>query len=119
MHTLSDIDILLLTEWLHALEEGTLDESQRARLEAMLAQNEAARRFYVQRMSLGAALCKFADEAQGSESAESDSVDPLPGRNPSRRVWPVSAMLALAASLTLCGIMVAMAWRKPTVASET
>lgn len=116
---LSDEDIVQLTEWLHALEEGTLEESQRARLEQMLAQNEAARRFYVQRMSLGAALCKFADEAQGSESAESDGVVPQPGRTPGRRVWPISAKLALAASLALCGIMVAMAWRKPTIGGET
>src|SRR3954451_12561575 len=112
MHTLSDIDILLLPEWLHALEEGTLDESQRARLEAMLAENEAARRFYVERMSLGAALCKFADEAQGSESTESGSVVAPLARNPGRRVWPVSAKLALAASLALCGTVVAMTWRK-------
>ena len=46
---LTDAEILQLTEWLHALEEGTLQESQRVPLETMLAQSEAARRFYVQR----------------------------------------------------------------------
>src|SRR4051812_21982533 len=120
MHSLSDTDIVLLTEWLHALEEGTLEESQRARFEAMLAQKEAARRFYVQRMSLGAALCKLADEAQEAEGPEADAssrVIPLPQ---GRRKWPVSAKLALAATLVLCGIILTMEWKeRPGNVEET
>ncbi|OAI58116.1 hypothetical protein AYO49_01275 [Verrucomicrobiaceae bacterium SCGC AG-212-N21] len=117
---LTDPEILQLTEWLHALEEGALEETHRAQLEAMLAQSEAARRFYVQRMSLGAALCKLADESQGSESSEPGNATPLPAGVPgARRTWPLSAKLALAASLALCGIMLAMALRQPADATET
>ena len=75
---LTDTDVVNLTEWLHALEEGALEEGQRAQLEAMLAQNEEARRFYVERMSLGAALCKMADEAQGAELKDRIDAGELP-----------------------------------------
>jgi ferric-dicitrate binding protein FerR (iron transport regulator) len=119
--SLADHDILQLTEWLHALEEGTLEESQRAQFEAMLAQNDAARRFYVQRMTLGAALCKLADEAQGAEGSEggdgANRATPIPQ---TRRKWPASAKLALAAALALCGIILSFGWNNdPRAAQET
>jgi hypothetical protein len=118
--SLTDTEVLQLTEWLHALEEDTLEEPQRAQLEAVLARSEAARRLYVQRMSLGAALCKLADESQGSESSELGNVIAIPATTTlSRRAWPLSAKLALAASLALCGIVLAMALRQPADAMET
>ena len=99
---LSDHDIVQLTEWLHALEEGTLEESQRAQFEAMLAQNDAARRFYVQRMTLGAALCKLADEAQGAEGSEGDDganrATPIPQ---TRRKWPAMSTRSYQSSVSI------------------
>lgn len=116
---LSDQEILQLSEWLHALEEGTLTDAARDQLTTKLAQSEAARRFYVQRMSLGAALCKFAEEAQGAEVSEGEDAATLP---PSqfRRRWPLSAKLALAASVAFSALAISLVWLRPlSAASET
>ena len=116
---LTDTEIVQLAGWLHALEESSLEDCQRAQFEAMLKQSEAARRFYVQRMSLSAALCKLADEAQEAEQSDPESVATSPQKATTRRSWPLSAKLALAASLAVCGFVVAMAWRQSRPASET
>lgn len=116
---LTDQQIVQLTEWLHALEEGSLDEAQRGALESLLAQSKAARRFYVQRMSLGASLCKLADEAQGAESAEPGKIVTFPAKEGARRRWPISAKLALAASVAMGGFIAVMGWIQSRPASET
>jgi len=115
---LGDAEIVQLSEWLHAMEEGTLGDGARAQLEKMLLENEAARRFAVQRLGMGAALCQFAGETQGAATPDGDEekvVDfekPLP----TRRTWPVSAKLALAASLVLGAFVAGMSWWKPRAA---
>lgn len=117
--SLTDPQILQLSEWLHALEEGTLAEDHRHQLESLLSQSEAARRFYVQRMGLGASLCKLADEAQEAESAEEGNVVPFSAGEARRRRWPLSAKLALAASLTVAGFIAVMGWIQSRPESET
>jgi len=118
---MSDTEHLQIQAWLHDLEEGALSSADHAKLEALLARSEAARRLYVRRMNLGAALCGFADEAQQSPAAEGDGgkivAFAVDGRK-SRRRWPLSAKLALAASLVLSGCIVALALRESLAVSR-
>ena len=116
---LSDQEIVQLTEWLHALEEGGLAEAERQKLSTMLEKSEPARRFYVQRMSLSAALCNFADEAQGAEASEGEEAGGCTASQ-SRRRWPLSAKLALAASVAFSALAISLVWLRPVAtASET
>jgi hypothetical protein len=122
--SLSDAQILQLGEWLHAMEEGTLDEAGRTQLEALLLQNESARRFAVQRLGMGAALCQFAGETQGAAPVEADEkIVSFPTTGASRRrAWPLSAKLALAASLVLGALVAGFGWlasRNPMQVAET
>lgn len=110
---MNDAELLQLQSWMHNLEEGRLGEGDMEKLQALLLRSEEARRFYVQRMSLGSALCKFADEAQEAElqheSEESDNI--ITATAELRRPWPLTAKLALAASLAICALALTLALR--------
>ena len=106
---MSESELLQLQSWIHDLEEGRLSGEHRTLLEAALAGSEQARRLYVQRMQLGAGLCKLADEAQEAEKAPESGPEHVISF---RRPWPLSAKLALAASLVLCGLVLALALRR-------
>lgn len=109
---MTESELLQLQSWLHDLEEGRLAEVDRVSLEALLQESEPARRLYVQRMHVAASLCKLADESQESEQQTEQEDDlPLTAVAEVRRPWPVSAKLALAASLATCVLILAMALR--------
>lgn len=108
---LSDTDIVRLNEWLHAMEEEKISESEHRQLEEMLLCNEAARRFTVQRLSLGAAMCGYAGEAQ-STAQEGDNVVAFPTQHTRKRNWMLSSSLSLAATLAICAITLALLWQK-------
>ncbi len=85
----------------------------------MLLVSEPARRYLVQRLGLGAALCRFADEAQEAGDQEGDPPNlrtmslESQAMGAARRKWPHSAKLALAASLVLCGCTLAVLLMNP------
>ena len=106
---MSEAEILQLQKWLHEVEEGTLGDADKAALEALLLRDEEVRRLYVQRMSMGAALCKMADEAQEAEPREAETAVPFaPAPGPPVRSWPLSAKLALAGALAACVAVMAL-----------
>lgn len=113
---LEDSQIVQLGEWLHAMEEGKLSADAHEKLEALLLENEAARNFAVQRLGLGASLCQYAGETQGTATGEEDEgnkVLTFPAKGePQRRSWPLSAKLALAASLALGALGAGWAWHR-------
>jgi hypothetical protein len=98
---------------MHDLEEGRLEQGAMEKLQALLLRSEEARRFYVQRMSMGSALCKLADEAQEAEMQhESEQQDDIITATAElRRPWPLSAKLAMAASLIACAVALVLAIR--------
>lgn len=108
---LTDTNIVRLNEWLHAMEEGKLSESEHQQLEALLLKSEEARRFTVQRLSLGAAMCGYAGEAQ-STAQEGDNVLAFPTQHTRKRNWLLSSSLSLAAALAVCAITLALLWQK-------
>src|SRR6478752_5630452 len=110
---ISDAELLQLQSWMHDLEEGHLGQEEMDKLQALLLRSEEARRFYVQRMSLGSALCKLADEAQEAEQQhESEQQDDIITATAElRRPWPLSAKLAMAASLLACAVALVLAIR--------
>ena len=118
---LSDDQSVKLNTWLHDLEEGTLSPADQQSLESLLKESEAARRHYVHRMHIGAALCRFGDESQGAgdqegqeREAETSRILPMPGAIVAHRPWPLSAKLAMAASLALCASTLAwVVWSRP------
>ena len=61
---LTDTETLELNELCNRLIDGTITESQKARLSSWLAASEEARRYYVRAMSLSASLCSYASEMQ-------------------------------------------------------
>ena len=66
---MNDTEILELTELCNALTDDRLTDAQRARLNAMLAGSEEARRFYVRFAGLNASLCDYAGESQSEAPA--------------------------------------------------
>ena len=110
---MNDTELLQLQSWMHDLEEGRLGEEDMTKLQTLLLSSEEARRFYVQRMSLGSALCKFADEAQEAEqqqeSEEGDNI--IAATAELRRPWPLSAKFAMAASLAACALVLVLTLR--------
>src|SRR5258705_162004 len=59
---LSDQDILELHELCNAVVDGTITESQKARLSNWLANSEPARQLYVRALGLSASLHSYASE---------------------------------------------------------
>ncbi|QIF01690.1 LamG-like jellyroll fold domain-containing protein [Roseimicrobium sp. ORNL1] len=110
---MSDSELLQLQSWMHDLEEGRLEQGEMDKLQALILRSEEARRFYVQRMSMGSALCKLADEAQEAEQQhESEQQDDIITATAElRRPWPLSAKLAMAASLLACAVALVLAIR--------
>ena len=64
---MNDIERVELNELCSALMDGTLTETQRARMEEMLLASQEARRFYVRTMALSASLIGYAAEMQTPE----------------------------------------------------
>ena len=98
---LTDNEILELSELCSALADGRLDAGQRARLSAMLADSEEARRFYVRHSGLSASLFDYAAEMQ--------TENPDASRKTSRVIqfpvlWLRSALAAAAAIALSAGI---------------
>ena len=116
---MSDAEHIQMQSWLHDLEEGNLSAEDHVKLQALLAQSDVARRFYVRRMNLSAALCGFADEAHESVSSdcEDEKIVSYEDAAKSRKRWPLSAKLALAASFLVCGFVVMLAMRESRVVS--
>ena len=90
---MNDSDILELTELCNALADGRLTGADRARLNAVLAGSEEARRFYVRFAGLSSSLCSYASELQ---TGRAEKVVRFP-----RAAWWTAGVLAAAASIVL------------------
>lgn len=101
MKRLADEEVLRLSGWMHALEEGRLTAAEMKELEALLLRDEAARRFVVERAALGAGLCGYADEAQ---AADGERIRAPMGR----RTGMMAVLAGLAAALLACGGVIFM-----------
>jgi len=66
---MNDAELLELTELCNALADQRLTDSQRVRLNAVLAASDEARRFYVRFAGMNASLCGYAAELQSEEPA--------------------------------------------------
>lgn len=86
---------LELGELCDALVDGRLDDAQRARLAAMLAASEEARRFYICAMSLSASLHEYAGEMQAG--AADVPVAPSANERPALARWSLASLAAAAA----------------------
>lgn len=94
---LTDNEVLELSALCHALVDGNITDTERARLESWLAESEDTRRYYVRMMGLSASLCSYASEVQSEVPApvmESKIVRPAVWR------WAIGT-LAAAASVVL------------------
>ena len=103
---LSDPEVLELSALCSALLDGAITDAERARLEAWLADSEAARFYYVRTLALSASLCDYANEMQ----SEAPDLETRIIRPP---VWRWTA----AALATAAGLALAFWW--PTPMSET
>ena len=100
--SLTDQEILELTELCNALVDGRLTDVQRARLAEQLTASEPAREFYVRFLGLSASLHLYASEMQ-SESP--DAVEVVPSRWRRRRWWALGSLAAaVVIGLTLGGV---------------
>ena len=97
---MNDPDVLELTELCNALADERLDDTQRARLNEVLAGSDEARRFYVRFAALSSSMCGYAAELQ-TDRAERPRVIPFP-----RAVW--WGGLAAAAAIV---VAVTFGWR--------
>jgi ferric-dicitrate binding protein FerR (iron transport regulator) len=89
---LTDSEVLELSALCSALLDGAITDAEKARLEAWLAESEAARRYYVRVMGLSASLCDYANEMQAeAPDLESRIVRPAMWR------WAIGALAAAAA----------------------
>lgn len=90
----TDAEILELNALCSALVDRSLDAAGRARLHALLADSEEARRFYVRAMALSASLHDYAGEMQ---SDEPEPIAPLQRivRMPAWR-WAIGSLAAAA-----------------------
>jgi ferric-dicitrate binding protein FerR (iron transport regulator) len=110
---LTDSEVLELSALCSALIDGAITATERARLEAWLAESESARRYYVRAMALSASLCDYANEMQ----AEAPDLATRIVR-PASWKWAIGT-LAAAASVALAfwfGMKEPDASRGPTVA---
>src|SRR4051794_34303772 len=92
--TLSDNEILELTELCSALVDGTITDRQKARLDNLLSTSEDARQFHVRFAGQSASLYYCAGEMQ-TDAAETVSLQ----TKPSRRFRWVIGILSMAASI--------------------
>ena len=90
---MNDWELLELTGLCNALADGRLAGTERARLNAVLAGSEEARRFYVRFAGLSSSLCSYAAELQ---TGQAEKVV----RFPRAARW-TAAVLAVAASVAL------------------
>jgi ferric-dicitrate binding protein FerR (iron transport regulator) len=98
--SLPDNDLLELNALCNALVDDAITDADRARLEAILAQSEDARRFYVRAMALSASLFDYAGEMQA------DAPDaPAPAR-----VVRIPAWVWTLGSLAAAACIVAAFW---------
>ena len=77
--SMPDHELLELNALCHALIDGAITGTERARLEEVLAASHDARRFYVRTMALSACLFDYAGEMQGPVAGGV----PSPNRNSS------------------------------------
>jgi ferric-dicitrate binding protein FerR (iron transport regulator) len=89
---LSDREILELNELCSALVDGTLTETQSARLMAWLAKSEEARQFYVRALALSASLCHYASEMH----TDQPDIAPAPAGRLRSLLWWFSPLAAAA-----------------------
>ncbi|HYR59564.1 MAG TPA: FecR domain-containing protein, partial [Chthoniobacteraceae bacterium] len=92
---MSDAEVLELNALCSALVDRSLDHAGRARLGALLAASEEARRFYVRNMALSASLHDYAGELQ-SDEPEVPGVASRVLRIPAWR-WALGTLAAAAA----------------------
>ncbi len=96
---LTDQEILELNELCGAVVDGTLTETQRARLERWLRESEAARHFYVRALGQSASLHTYAAETH-AEAPDIARAPIRPRKTLRFTLWwatvlPAAAMLAL------------------------
>jgi ferric-dicitrate binding protein FerR (iron transport regulator) len=93
--SLTDPELLELNTLCHALTDGIISTTGRARLEQMLRASEDARRFYVRAMALSSSLMQYAGEMQ----AEAPDAPVLQSRvsRPAAWVWALGSLAAAAA----------------------
>jgi hypothetical protein len=114
--SLNDQDVLRLHALCDALLEGTIVESERAGLEAWLARDEEARRYYVKAMDLAASLGRYAGEMQMGPADDLRQWAPRQEKTYHKN-WIVNwGRFAVAASL----LIAATAWffSRPTLSPE-
>jgi hypothetical protein len=98
--SLTDHDILELTELCNAVVDQTASDAQQARLSAMLEHSKEARRFYVQMMALSASLGSYAAEMQSEAPDVRTEIEQPVTRSLKFTRWTV-ALLATAAALVI------------------
>lgn len=105
---LTDSEVLELSELCGAVVDGTLSDRQRARLEELLRQSEAARRYYVRMLGQSASLHTYAAEmhAEAPDRPVRPRVAPIVER------WTVAGLAAAAA------IVIAFHWGRPMSATS-
>ena len=101
--SMPDNELLDLNALCHALIDGAITGTERARLEEVLAASHDARRFYVRTMALSACLFDYAGEMQGE-------APDAPGAADSRRVVRVPAWAWTAGSLAAAACVVLAFW---------
>ena len=77
--SLTDNDILELTDLCNALVDDTITEAQKADLAKRLATSESARQFHVRFLAQSASLHYYASEMQ-TDGAESAVINRVPNR---------------------------------------
>ena len=92
--SLSDHELLELHALSDALVDGTITETQHARLEQWLASSEEARRHYVGAMALSASLMDYASEMQ-AEAPDARPTSPRIAR-PAAWIWTIGSLAAAA-----------------------
>lgn len=101
---MNDAELLELTELCNALADDRLAEPQRARLNAMLAESDEARRFYIRFAGLSSSLGSYAAELQ-TERQE-------PPREKSRIIpFPRAAWWSVGAIAAALAVALIFGWR--------
>lgn len=100
---LTDREVLELNELCGAVVDGTLSDRQRARLEALLRQSEAARRYYVRMLGQSASLHGYAAEMHAE----------APDRPVRPRAAVVVARWTLVGLAAAAAVVFAIRWSRP------
>src|SRR3954468_13508524 len=107
--SLTDKDILELTELCNALLDQTISDEQKARLDAWLGESESARQFYVRFTGQSASLHYYAGEMQ-TDAADAGGAATAGPERAARFRWPVRGLAVAASVAILLSAAAAVVW---------